>query len=144
MAATPKEEAQQLVDLVLPFAEQQLAKYGEFYPNGAELSSSGKIALAMSSNGQEHPPSAELIELLHTGFAAKAKAGEVRATALVYDAHVLPPGSSSKTDAVVIELEHREGYNVIVYFPYTIQSSVVHFAAPFVTPGPHHVFAAGS
>src|SRR3546814_10352091 len=43
----------------------------------------------------------------------------------VYDARVQPPGTSSKSDAVAIELEHRAGYNVTVYFPYTIKNGAV-------------------
>ena len=144
MAATPKEESQQLVDAVLPFAQQMLSKHGEFYPHGAELNSAGKVALVGAHNGNEHPPSAELIDILHTGFAARAKAGQVRATALAYDVRVEPPGSSAKSDAVAIELEHRDGYNVTVYFPYAIQSGVVSFGTPFAAPGPHRVFGGGS
>jgi hypothetical protein len=144
MAATPKEEAQQLVDAVLPFAEQALSKHGEFYPFGAELTSSGKIEAAMGYNGQEHPSSAEIIAMLHTGLGARAKAGQVRATALVYDARVQLLGTSSKSDAVAIELEHRAGYNVTVYFPYTVKGSIVSFATPFAAAGPHQVFGGSS
>jgi hypothetical protein len=144
MATTPKEEAQHLVDAVLPLAEQALSKHGEFYPFGAELTSAGKVETAMGYNGQEHPSSAEVIAMLHAGFAAKAKAGQVRATALAYDARVQPPGSSSKSDAVAIELEHRDDYNATVYFPYTIKDGVVSFATPFAAAGPHQVFGGGS
>ena len=144
MATTPKEEAQQLVDAVLPFAEQALSKHGEFYPFGAELTSSGKVEAAMGYNGQEHPSSAEVIAMLHAGFAAKAKAGRVRATALAYDARVQAPGTSSKSDAVAIEVEHRDGYNATIYFPYTIKGGVVSFANPFAVAGPRQVFGGGS
>lgn len=144
MTTTPKEEAQQLVDAVLPFAEQALSKYGEFYPFGAELSSAGKVAAAMGYNDQEHPSSAEVIAMLHAGFAAKAKAGQVRATALAYDARVQSPGAASKSDAVAIELEHRDGYNATVYFPYTMKGGVVSFATPFAAAGTHQVFGGAS
>jgi hypothetical protein len=144
MAATPKEEAQQLVDAILPFAQQMLSKHKEFYPFGAQLNNAGKVEQVGAYNGNEHPPSAELIDLLHAGFVAKAKAGQVRATALAYDVRVQPPGSSAKSDAVAVELEHRDGYNVTVYFPYTIQNGAAPFGTPFTTAGPHRVFGGGS
>jgi len=143
MAATPKEEAQQLVDAVLPFAKQALSEHGEFYPFGVDLTDSGKVEAAMSYNYQEHPSATEVITTLHAGLAAKARAGLVRATALAYNARVQPPGTSSKSDAVAIELEHRDGYDATVYFPYTIKGGVVSFADPFAVAGPHQVFGDG-
>jgi len=142
--ATPKEEAQELVDTLLPFAEQTLAKYGELYPFGAQMTSSGKVEAAAIHSEQEHPPSSELIEILHGAFAAKARAGEIRASGLAYDVRVQALGASEKSDAVAIELEHREGYNVIVYFPYTLAGGKVHLLSPFTSAGVHRVFASGS
>lgn len=104
---SPKDEAQQLVDAVLPFAEQSLARHGEFFPFGADLTFSGKVEMAMAGEGDARPDSTQAIAMLRAGFAQKAKAGRIRATALAYNARVQMPDGASKSDVVVIELEHR-------------------------------------
>jgi uncharacterized protein YbcV (DUF1398 family) len=76
---------------------------------------------------------------------AAAKAGQVRATVLAYNARVQPPDTSSKSDAVAIEIEHRDGHNTTIYFPYKIKrGGVVTFAEPFAVAAPHQVFGDGS
>jgi len=80
---------------------------------------------------------------MRQALSSQAKAGTLRCSAIAYDAKVLPPGAEEKTDAVVIELEHRSGYNVTVIFPYKFTSQKVAFAAPFAASGGHHVFAVG-
>jgi hypothetical protein len=50
---TPKEDAQELLDSVLPLAEQMLKEYGEFYPYGGSMASDGKLHMwAARSKGQ--------------------------------------------------------------------------------------------
>ena len=141
----PKEEAQQLVDVLLPLAESFLIKQnGEFFPFGAQLNMDGKIVHLGASDGTEHPPSNVLIGLMRQALSSQAKAGTLRCSAIAYDAKVLPPGAEEKTDAVVIELEHRSGYNVTVIFPYKFAPHRVAFSAPYAAKGAHHIFAVGS
>ena len=42
---TPKEECEQLLNAILPFAINQLNKHGEFYPFGAVMLNNGDISL---------------------------------------------------------------------------------------------------
>ena len=41
--ADPKEEIQQILNYLLPFAEQMLTKEGEFYPYAAILDAGGEV-----------------------------------------------------------------------------------------------------
>lgn len=61
---TPKEECEELMNSVFPFAQQMLSKHREFYPFGGTTSIDGKIAHTASSTGEEHPASQPLIDLL--------------------------------------------------------------------------------
>ena len=45
---TPKEECEELLNALLPFAANQLKKHGEFYPFGAVLTNDGEISLLSS------------------------------------------------------------------------------------------------
>jgi hypothetical protein len=137
---SPKAECEQLLDALLPFAEKMLREHGEFYPYGGTMDHSGKINHAAADDGTSHPPSSALIELLRNGFVSGAANGTYKATALVYDVRVIPPGRESKTDAIAVELDHRDDYSVVVYFPYKFERGEVTLEAPFAQEGDDRVF----
>lgn len=138
--SAPKEDCEDLLNAVLPLAQKYLADHGEFFPFGATLSTDGKQAITMAYDGTERPPSQPLIELLQDEFRQGAKGGKLAATALVYDVLVVPPGASAKTDAIAVELDHRENYSVIVFFPYVIKPDQVVLGAAFANSGEHAIF----
>lgn len=101
-----------LLNAVLPFAEQTLAKYGEMFPFGAAVSSEGQVEMMAAEPGQgDQPSSAEVLNLLHQG--ARESAGTRRAVAFVADVRV------ECGDAIRVELEHREGTSLALVIPYT-------------------------
>lgn len=135
-----KNDAQALVDFMLPFAETMLSKHGGFFPYGAQQTVSGAIEAVGASDGSEHPPSQELLALLRGGLAQAAKKGTIRCSGVAYDAKVIPPGASNKSDAVIIELEHKDGYHVVVVFPYTLSGGQLEFGQTFAMAGTSNVF----
>jgi hypothetical protein len=138
---TPKEECEALMNALLPFAEQTLSKYREFYPFGGTMSVDGKIAQSASFTGEEHPASQPLIELLEQGFRDGAKRILYKATAIVVDVRTIPPGKKEKQDAVEVRLDHVSGYTVRVLFPYSFSpKGVLEFAPPFAAPGDGRIF----
>ena len=52
---------------VLPFAKEMLVKDSEFYPFGGAVLSDGTVAMVGAHNGDEHPPSQALTDLLESG-----------------------------------------------------------------------------
>ena len=108
----------QLMDALVPFAQEMLRKHGEFYPFAGSMSSAGAIACTGGHTGDEHPPSDEVINLLVDGLREQAKRGDLRAAAVCLDVRVVPPGQSEKTDAINVRLEHANGEAVDVFVPY--------------------------
>jgi hypothetical protein len=101
-----------LLDAVLPFAEQTLAKHGELFPFGAAVSSEGQVVMVAAGPGQgDQPPSTEILDLLYRG--AREAAGTRRAVAFVADVRI------EGGDAIRVELEHREGTSLALVVPYT-------------------------
>lgn len=117
----PKDEVDALMNEVLPFAQKMLAEHGEFYPYGGAISSKGEFIHVGAHDGDEHPPSQRLIAILTESFQAQAKAGAYTATAIVFDVRVKPPSSEQKTDAIQINLDHRDGMSVECFLPYQIR-----------------------
>ena len=83
--ATQKGDCEQLMNAVLPFAEEMLTNHGEFQPFGGTMTPDGQIGMTGGWTGDEHPASTEVIELVKAGFRAGAERGEYKATALVFD-----------------------------------------------------------
>jgi hypothetical protein len=117
----PKEELDELMNDILPFAQKMLSEHGEFFPYGGAITSKGEIIHIGASDGDEQPPSQKLIDVLIESFQAQAKAEAYRATAIVFDVRVKPPSSEHKTDAVQINLDHAGGVSVECFLPYVIK-----------------------
>jgi hypothetical protein len=96
-----------------------LREYGEFYPFGAIMSSSGEIRhVGAKMEDDDHPPSEGLIHLLTETFKKQAAKGELRTAGICYDALTVPPGEDQKRDAVCCGIEHYSGETTDVFVPY--------------------------
>ena len=108
----------QLLNSLLPFAKRMLAEHGEFYPFGSTMKPNGEIVAVGAYDGDEHPPSQNLIDFMTQAFSQQAKTGQLRAAAICYDVRTIPPGQTEKCDAVCASLEHQSGEAVNVFVPY--------------------------
>ena len=115
-SAEAQSDMDALLGAALPFAQQQLAKRGEFYPFGVALTSQGNVEMLAATTGQEHPASTELLDILAKG--ATTRLGQFRAAAFVADVRLGP----SQGDAIRVEIEHREGQAIAVLLPYSKKS----------------------
>jgi hypothetical protein len=102
----------ELLNAVLPFAQQLLEAHGEFFPFGATVDSAGQIALAAADPSKgERPDSQSVLEALYEGV--RSDRDNRRAAAFVAD--VLVDGG----DAIRVELEHAEGASMSLALPYS-------------------------
>lgn len=100
-----------LLNVTLPFAQEMLAKHSEFYPFGATVTVSGATRLLEGDPGQgEHPDSADVLSTLLERL-RRARA-DLRAVAICSDVRL------ADSDAVRVELEHRDGQSIAVLMPY--------------------------
>ena len=142
VVANPKQEAEQLIDATLPFAKRMLSEHDEFHPFGAIMRNSGDIVqIAAADPSTDTPEAATLIESMKCDLRERAGAGELRAYAIVFNVHVTLPDDTGKSDAVQINIEHREGYCAEVFFPYTIgEPGEPDFGSTFAQQGDPCVF----
>jgi hypothetical protein len=60
---------------------------------------------------------------------------------VIYDVRIVPPGQTEKSDAVAIDLDHRDGMSVIMYFPYRLTSEKkVIWGELFASKGSNDIF----
>jgi hypothetical protein len=141
---TPKEQVEQLMNEGLPFATRMLAEHGEFHPFGVALTAEGVIQHLGATDGREHPPAQALLDLLLGAMRAGAKEGKYTAIAVFFDVRVQRPGAHSKSDAVQVGLEHRDGYCADVFFPYSLKAGSVAYGDVFAQQRDGSVFVTSS
>src|SRR5262245_13385837 len=107
-----------LLNPLLSFAQQMLAKQGTFFPFGASMRSDGEIAMAAGYIDERGSELVEIIDLIVQGFQQEAAIVAIRAAGICIDMRIVPPGGTEKTDAICVQLEHGEGDCVDVYLPY--------------------------
>ena len=100
-----------LMRVTLPFAQQMLAKAGEFYPFGMIVTVDGDTEMFAADPGSgEHPASVEVRTFIFDGMRGSRE--KFRAIAVCLDVRL--PDS----DAIRVELEHRDGQALAVLLPY--------------------------
>ena len=112
-----------LKDALLPVAKRMLAEHGEFFPYGALMKLDGEIVNCSPYDGDEHPPSKKLIDMLTRDFQLHAAKGEIRAAGICCDVRVAQSKQPEKVDAVQFALEHQNGEAVDVFLPYDLDST---------------------
>ena len=137
---TPKEQCEILLDKLLPFAEQQMKKYREFYPFAAVLLEDDSVELTASYDGNEHPEPKAVLEDLKQIHKKLADEGKIKASGIVWNAGV-NSADGKPTDAIIVSLEHRDNYSVIVGEPYKIGLfKTVSFGNLFAMEGKQDIF----
>ena len=136
-----KEDCEKLVDAVLPFAQQMLVEYGEFYPFGGYMKSGGEIlSVGAKIESNDTPQSTDLLEVLRDSFSESARNGDCRATAIVFEVQVTPPQTDQKVGAIQVNVEHVAGYRAEVFYPYEIVANKIVLGTPFAQKGERRIF----
>lgn len=138
--AEPREEIEQLLNYLLPFAEQMLSQHGEFYPYAATMDAGGEVQ-AVSAAGDERPDVGDVLLALHAELREQAAQGSIRASGIAADVTLTDPDSGEEMDAVQLELDHAEADAVDVYVPYTNGDEGVEFGELVAASGQAPIFS---
>jgi len=133
---TPQEEALALAQKALPLAVDMIGKRGGFLPYGVVLMKDGQTEMF----GGDGSNSNEIMNLIKGAFKAKAREGNVRATALALDSMYTPEGGV-KGDAIAIQICHAEDrYGVTYIWPYTKVDGKAELGTGFPQRSPNDIF----
>jgi hypothetical protein len=138
------EEIQQLLNYLLPFAEEKLTREGEFYPYAAAIDSTGSIEPVGPAVGSDDPDVSDILIALHADLREQAAEGSIRASGIAADVTLTDPDSGETTDAVQLELDHAEADAVDVYVPYERAGEGVKFGELVAAEGREPVFASAA
>lgn len=137
---TPKEQCEILLDELLPFAESQLKKHREFFPFAAVMLMDDSVAVTGYYDGNEHPESKDVIEGLIQSHKQMVSEGKIKASGIVWNAGITSE-DGKPSDAIIVSLEHKDDYSVIVGEPYKFGLfKKVTFGNLFAMEGKHDIF----
>ena len=111
-------ELEQLLNAVIPFAQQMLSKHGEFNPFAAAVSREGRLKFIGIPPHEQNKITEDLIDRLRETLIIGASKGDYRATGICSDVSVAVTDDGEKSDAVRISLEHLDGQSMNVFLPY--------------------------
>jgi hypothetical protein len=137
--AEAKDEIEQLLKYLLPFAEEKLNRDGEFYPYAAFVAASGELKSVAAAAG-EQPDASDLLLALHQELREQAAEGSIRASGIAADVTLTDPESGETRDAVQVELDHADGDAVDVYAPYEPAPDGIKFGELVAAAGREPVF----
>jgi hypothetical protein len=143
--AEPTDEIQELLNFLLPYAEQMLTQHGEFYPYAAALDSDGELnAVATDVDDDDSVDVTEVLLALHHGLRERAAEGAIRASGIAADVTLTDPDSGETTDAVQVELDHADADAVDIFVPYETEGEGIKFGDLVAAEGREPVFAHAS
>jgi len=137
--AEPKQEIEQLLNFLLPSAEEKLSKEGEFHPYAAMLAADGEVKSVTAPLG-ELPDVAALLIAIHEELREQAAEGAIRASGIAADVTLTDPESGETTDAVQVQLDHAETEAVDIYVPYENEPDGIRFGELVAAQGREPIF----
>jgi hypothetical protein len=112
ISAQGQDDLDELLNAGLGFAQQQLAKRGEFYPFAAAIDLHGATEMIAPDTDERGPAAADLVDASLASLITRRD--RLRAAAVVADVRVPDLGQ----DAIQVGLEHSEGIALSVLLPY--------------------------
>jgi hypothetical protein len=141
--ASPRDELDEVLNALLPFAQEMLQKHGEFYPLAAAMTREGEVVSVAGDVGSEQPDPRELADFLFDALRQMAQNGEVKASGVCMNVTVSGDESGTLGDAIGVFLEHAEEEPVEVFLPYARRRLRGYaFEELFANPGQRRVFEA--
>ena len=123
MIGTPEDELRQdgeeLLNFLVPIAFQRLAADGEIVPFGAIVLTEGGVEPVEAEAGTTatKEPDEIFVAILES-IRADAESGKFRAAGLCADVHLVNEEDETRTDAVRVYMERRDGEAMDVFLPY--------------------------
>jgi hypothetical protein len=109
-------DSNQLLNAVLPLAQQMLGKHGTFLPFGASVSANGEVTLCQGMPDTDNEQA--ILEMLVSALKQQASDGTIRGSAVCYDSRVMMPQGGEKQEAICVELEHASERCARLFLPY--------------------------
>ena len=137
----PKQEAEILMNELLPVAQKMLLNYGEFFPYGGYMKPDGEIVhVGAKDTATDRPKSKDLIAILQNSLREIVRNRQCKVVAIAYDVIVTLPKSNRRSNAIQVCVDHAKNYSAEIFFPYQISNGEVVVGDAFAQEGSYSLF----
>jgi hypothetical protein len=127
-----REDSNEVLNASVTYAKRMLRKYGQFAPFAYRMKEDREVALEVVAQHDMPPEPGMLLDLLYEQLGERARKGLIVAAAFASNVTMAKPSKEGYTDAVMVDLEHRDGYSVQAFIPYRITGGQLHGFFPRV------------
>lgn len=106
--------------MLVPLGEQMLKERGGFSPYAGAMLPDGSLVMLGGPDAAPPPSAQTAVDLLEASLREAARQRKYRATGIVSSVKTVPPGGTEQMDAFAVELDHEDGYSVVVMIPYRL------------------------
>jgi len=117
------EQQNQLFTAAIDEATMLLEKQGEFFPFAFGMKQDGSITVYSAFDGDECPPSSNVISQLIDGLQQEAKKNKIIACAIAYEVNGSFGEPANSQSAICVALEHESSAPVTCFQPYELKES---------------------
>ncbi|HET9644404.1 MAG TPA: hypothetical protein VFP68_13875 [Burkholderiaceae bacterium] len=128
--SAPKAECDRLAREAVSEAREALRLFGEFTPQGLGLSNRGEAIDLGPGEARYLEPPGDTMTALRRHLDEALRTRRVRCTALIYQATVQTSPTARRSDAIALQLTHRDGYSAVVVYPYQYREEQVILGPP--------------
>ena len=125
-------DADRLAEAFLPIAKDVLAKAGSFFPFGGAMTPADEMDIF--SAGDTGTDEDEILATLTSGFKVAVAEGRYKAVAIIGDVTVKRTKDSEPGSAILMQIEHRDGYCVDAFWPYSLSVNGEAISVRYGTP----------
>ena len=112
-----EKDIQEIINYSHAFAEKMLREHKEFYPFSVAINNEGKlIYCAYEDPETDMPKSQKVIDELIKTHQKELNNNEIRAYGLTYDTRVSVNDEGDKSDAILIDIFHRDSMEIPKYY----------------------------
>ncbi len=130
-----------MLAFLVEFAQRMLGQEGQFYPYAAGMSPTGEMTIVRVGPEHPNPSNEELVGILFSELTRQASAGMIKVAGICTDVRMVPPNQDEMTDAICVELEHRDGAAVDAFLPYEMSDTgLVTYRDLITSPGEPAIF----
>ncbi|MGH9585672.1 MAG: hypothetical protein ACRD3F_01880 [Acidobacteriaceae bacterium] len=127
-----REDANEVLNATVTYAKRMLRKYGQFAPFAHRMRDDGEVSLEVVAQHDMPAEPPMLLDLLYQQLQERADKGLITAAALASNVTIVKPSKEGYTDAIMVGIEHKDGYSVQVFVPYKITGGQLHGFFPRV------------
>lgn len=112
-----EKDIQAIIDYSHSFAEKMLLEFKEYYPFGVQIENNGELTpIGYEDEESDMPFSQKVIDELLNYFNKALEENKIRAYGLTYDVKIKIDDASNKSDAILINIIHRDSYEIPIYY----------------------------